>query len=725
MNKTISLKPKPMKKKLVIKNKLASNSSKQTNTKISISDQIANKKKNLHIHKHRPAIAKKTPETAFDEIIGKVRSKTSNEVWETPPESLPTEKPEVVDSNKRVRGKDNKQQFQKKEEREEPTHKIETKIKPHKNKTQSYSIPKNIEITEHLQIGELAKKLRIPPNVLIGKLMRLGEMATISKIIDSQTAILIASEFNCKATVVSLYESTVVEMEKDLEKDRETRPPVVTIMGHVDHGKTSLLDAIRKSRVAASEAGAITQHIGAYQVTTKKNQTITFLDTPGHEAFTAMRARGASVTDIVIIVVAADDGIKKQTLEAIAHARDAKVPLIVALNKIDLPNADIKKVEEELVQNGLASEDMGGDTIVCKVSAHTQEGLDHLLEMIVLQSELLDLKANNKIMALGTVLEAHVDLGRGPTATVLVEKGILRIGDPYVAGCYSGTVRAMFNDLGNKVKEAHPSMPVEIIGLEDVPEAGEVFQVVGNEKYAREIASQRKHYNQMKHTKAKQVMSFQKAMDYFKTNKELNLIIKADKQGSAEAIADAISKILTLQDLKINIVHSSVGGIIESDINLAIASNSLILGFHVRATTQAQTLSEKHGVEIQYYKIIYNLINDVKKAMAGLLEPDKVEQVQSRLEIRDVFKISKLGEIAGCMVVSGKIHKNHKVRLLRDEKIVYTGSIKNLKRLKNDATEVAEGYECGVALDKFHDIKVGDVLESFTITEVAPVIEDE
>ena len=713
------------KKKLVIKRPSVATKPKP-DAKLSIRTQITNKK-NAPILRQRPQIAKKTPETAFDEIIGKLKSQTHNETWETPPENIEpqkevasdTKKPKVKESS-HPRKDDKKKEYAGKYKR--PEQHIRT---PKPKKQRNYSVPSSIDITEHIQIGEFAKKLRLPPNVLIAKLMRMGEMATISKIIDHQTATLLASEFNCKVNIVSLHDTTVIETEEDKKEDQEFRPPVVTIMGHVDHGKTSLLDAIRESNITATESGAITQHIGAYQIKAKHKdgKPITFIDTPGHEAFTAMRARGASVTDIVILVVAADDGLKQQTIEAISHARNAKLPIIVAINKVDLPAADINKVEQQLMENGLSPESMGGDTLTVKVSAKTREGLDDLLETITLQSQMLGLMANQKIPAMGVVLEARIDLGRGPTATILIKKGILRIGDAYVADCYSGTVRAMFNDLGKKIVEARPSTPVEIIGLETAPDAGEVFQVVENEKYAREIASKRKHYNQMKHTQAKQSMSFQKAMSHLRTNKELNLIVKADKQGSIEAICDSINKIPVIQDVKINIVYSAIGSIIENDVNLAIASSSLILGFHVRSAGQAQSLMEQHGIKVQYYKIIYNLIEDVRKAIVGLLEPDRIEELQSRLEVRDIFKISKLGEIAGCMVTSGKIHKNHKIRLLRSDKIVYTGNIKNLKRLKDDVTEVKQSYECGVALEKFNDIQVGDLLESFTIKEVAPSIE--
>ncbi len=583
-------------------------------------------------------------------------------------------------------------------------------------KSSPSSVPKEITITENIQVSELAKKLNIKPNDIIAKLMKLGEMVTINHVLDAETAAIVASEFGTEVKVVSLYEETVIKEDEDNPEDRIPRPPVVTIMGHVDHGKTKLLDTIRKSNIVEKEAGAITQHIGAYQVVTPKGK-ITFLDTPGHEAFTAMRARGAAVTDIVVLVVAADDGVKEQTVEAIHHAQAAKVPIIVAINKIDLPAANPERVKQELVNYGLQPEEWGGDTIYCEISAKNNIGIDNLLDMILLQAEIMELKANPKVKPIGRVIESKKDPGKGPVATILVQKGTLKEGMPFVVGIYAGKVRAMFDDYGNKLKEAEPSTPVEIIGIEGVPEPGDPFHVVETEKEAREIASKRQYYKQI--TQAKKKQPSLKDLDaWTKEHKELNIIIKADVHGSVEAIRDGLLK-LSSEEVKVNIIYGAAGPITESDIHLSMASNAIIVAFQVRATTKAMEIAEQNNIEIKYYSIIYNLIEDIEKALKGMLEPQFEEVYSGEAEIRQVFRISKVGNVAGCMVKKGKISKNDKLRLIRNGVVIYDGEVNQLKRFKDDVSEVAEGYECGISIKGYNDIKEGDILEFYKIVEVS------
>ncbi len=589
-----------------------------------------------------------------------------------------------------------------------------------KKKQQATSInvvPRKIDIMESIQVGELAKKLNLRPNEVIGRLMRMGEMVTINKTIDSETATLLAAEYNCEANVVSLYDETIVKEEEVKIENLCSRPPVVTIMGHVDHGKTQLLDTIRRSNVIDNEAGAITQHIGAYQVVTQRGK-ITFLDTPGHEAFSAMRARGAAVTDIVILVVAADDGVKQQTQEAIAHARDAKVPILVAINKIDLPDIDTEKVKKELSQHGLSPEAWGGDTVFCEVSAKENQGIDQLLEMILLQADLLNLQADPNLRAKGHVIEAKIDPGKGPVATVLVQAGVLREGDPYVVGIYSGRIRAMHNDQGVRIKEALPATPVEITGIDKVPAAGDPFQVVESEKYGREIALKRQHYQHITTSAQRSKLASGTNLWGEQGHKEFYVIIKADVQGSVEAIKDGLLRLST-DDVKVQVVHGATGAISESDVNLASASCAMIIGFQVRATPRVTELAEYNNVKIKYYSIIYDLIQNVRQIMEGMLEPDQIEEIVAKVDIRQVFKISRLGSVAGCMILSGSIRRNHPVRVIRDGVVIHTGNIRSLRRVKDDVTEVAEGYECGIALESFNDMREGDQLESFQIKEVA------
>ncbi len=581
------------------------------------------------------------------------------------------------------------------------------------------TVPKEISIMENVQVGELAKKLNLKPGDVIAKLMKMGMMVTINNVIDSDTAILLADEYGCGVKIVSLYEETVIQEEKDTPEDYINRPPVVTIMGHVDHGKTKLLDTIRKSAVIDTESGGITQHIGAYQVATPRG-VITFLDTPGHEAFTSMRARGASITDIVVLVVAADDGVKPQTIEAVNHAKAADVPIIVAINKIDLPAANVDKVLQELTNLELLPEEWGGKTIVCKISARENIGIDKLLEMILIQSEMLTLKANPNRIAKGTIIEAKLDPGRGAVATVLIQNGTLRIGDPFLAGVHSGRVRAMYNDHGQQMQFADPSSPVLVTGLEAVPDAGDPFDVIRDEKEARNISQHRKEYQRIGQASTVIKVTLDNMNEIISQGglKELKIIIKTDVRGSAEAIKESLEKLSTV-DVKLNVIHAGTGAIVDTDVMLASASNALVVGFHVRANPRTLALADKEGVQIKYYSIIYDVVNEIKAAMEGLLEPEKVEKNVGKLEIRDIFKISKVGNIAGCMVTSGKIQKNNLIRVVRDNVVIFDGKLRSLKRVKDDVSEVLTGFECGILVDGFNDFVVGDEIEVYEINSIA------
>ncbi|PJZ45825.1 translation initiation factor IF-2 [Leptospira brenneri] len=584
------------------------------------------------------------------------------------------------------------------------------------------AVPKEISILENIQVGEIAKKLNLKPGEVISKLMKMGMMVTINNVIDAETASILADDYGCKVKIVSLYDETVIEEEKDAPEDYITRPPVVTIMGHVDHGKTKLLDTIRSSRVAEGESGGITQHIGAYQVETERGK-IAFLDTPGHEAFTSMRARGASVTDIVVLVVAADDGVMPQTIEAINHAKEAEVPIIVAVNKIDLPAANPEKVRQELSNYGLQPEEWGGTTIFCEISAKNNIGIDKLLEMLLIQAELLDHKANPKRKAKGTIVEAKLDPGRGAVATVLIQNGTLRVGDAFVAGVHAGRVRAMYDDLGHSIREAGPSFPALVTGLDGVPDAGAPFDVVIDDKEARSISHSRQEYERLGQSKnAATRVTLDNMSEIIKQGalKELKVIIKADVRGSTEAVKEALEKLSTA-DVRLNVIHAGTGAIVDSDIILASASNAIVIGFHTRANPKTVSLAEKEKVEIKYYSIIYDVVNEVKASMEGMLEPEKVENVIGKVEIRDVFKISKVGNIAGCMVKSGKVTKQAHVRVISSEsgEITWEGKIKNLKRMKDDVADVLTGFECGILLDGFNDFSVGDEIEAYEIREIA------
>ncbi len=582
-------------------------------------------------------------------------------------------------------------------------------------------IEKAIITEETISVKLLSEKLGKPVSDLLKKLLLLGMMSTINSQIDFDTASLIAGEFGIELEqkIAQTAEDILVEEAEDTEDQLKKRPPIVTIMGHVDHGKTSLLDKIRLSKVTESEAGGITQHIGAYQVELN-GEKITFIDTPGHEAFTAMRARGAQVTDIAIIVVAADDGIMPQTVEAINHAKSANVPIIVAVNKIDRPNANIQKIMQELTEHDLLPEEWGGETIVVPVSAKTGEGIDKLLEMILLVAEVQELKANPDRLAKGTIIEAQLDKGRGPVATVLVETGTLRTGDTIIAGTAYGRVRAMVNDRGNNVDEALPAQPVEVIGFSEVPAAGDILHAAPADKLSKQVAEERKDKQKAEMLKKMTKVSLDDLFNQIAEGqiKDLNIVIKADVQGSVEAVRQSLEK-LSNEEVRVRAIHCGVGAITETDVMLASAANAIIIGFNVRPDNMAQTAAEREKVDVRMYRIIYKAIEDITAAMKGMLEPEYEELVIGHAEVRQTFKVSTVGTIAGCMVTDGMIRRNSQSRLLRDNVVIYEGSLSSLKRFKDDAKEVAQGYECGLSLDHYDDIKEGDVVECFEMHEIA------
>ncbi len=579
--------------------------------------------------------------------------------------------------------------------------------------------PLKIVLPEELLVGELASKLKIPATQVIKKLMALGVMAAVNQSIDFDTASLIAEEFGAKVEkeVIVTIEDRLIDDSKDEDVNLKERSPVVVVMGHVDHGKTSLLDAIRHANVTAGEAGGITQHIGAYRVMVN-GKPITFLDTPGHEAFTSMRARGAQVTDIAILVVAADDGIMPQTVEAINHAKAAGVSIIVAINKMDKPEANPDRVMQELTEYELVPEEWGGDIICVPISAKTHQNIDTLLEMVQLVADMKELKANPDRLAKGTVIEARLDKGRGPVATVLVQNGTLHQGDVIIAGTSVGRVRVMLDDQGKKVKEAGPSVPVEITGLDEAPSAGDTFNAVEDERLARELVEKRKHDAKEEQFKSYQKVTLENLFSQIEEGevKELSVIVKADVQGSVEAVKQSLEK-LSNEEVRVRVIHGAVGAVNESDVMLANASNAIIVGFNVRPDPTARDQAERDGVDIHLYRVIYDAIDDVKSAMKGMLAPKIREVDLGRLEVRQVYKISNVGVVAGCYVQSGKITRGSKIRIVRDGIIVGDDELDSLKRFKDDVREVAQGYECGISLQKFNDIKEGDVFEAYILEE--------
>ena len=591
---------------------------------------------------------------------------------------------------------------------------------PQKEVRDFAEVQHHVVMEQMITVQDLAKQLGKKASEVIMKLMSLGVMATMNQELDFETASIIVEEYGATIELKQTMEENLLSEneEEDRPEDLVTRPPVVTIMGHVDHGKTSLLDQIRNSSVTSTEAGGITQHIGAYQVTIN-GQKITFLDTPGHEAFTAMRARGAQVTDIAILVVAADDGVMPQTIEAIDHAKAAGVPIIVAINKIDKPDSNPDNVKTELSQYGLISEEWGGDTIMVPVSAKKNIGINDLLEMILLVAEMEDLKANPKRSARGKVVESKLDKNRGATATLLVQNGTLHNGDFLIVGSTQGRIRAMFDYHGKPIAKAGPSVPAEILGLNDVPAAGDDFVVVANERLAKQVAEQRSQEKHLKEISRGTKVSLEDLFTQIQQGdvQELNIVLKADTQGSIEAIKQSLEKLST-DEVRVNIIRTAVGGIRETDVSLAMASNAIIIGFNVRPDVNAKRLSEKEQVDVKTYSIIYEAIDDVKAAMSGLLAPDIKENELGQAEIRSIIKVPKVGNIAGCYVTDGKITRHSKIRVLRDGIVIYDGEIASLKRFKDDVKEVASGYECGISLEKYNDFKEGDILEAYILEEV-------
>jgi translation initiation factor IF-2 len=599
----------------------------------------------------------------------------------------------------------------------------EGRLRPMARRQQSFEPPpidREITVAEGVTVKELSEKLGVKANLVIKKLVEKKIFATINQTLDVKLAEELARDFGASTNKVSYEEESTHEIEQaEMEQDRETRPPVVTIMGHVDHGKTSMLDAIRQTDVAGREAGGITQHIGAYHIE-KNGRKISFIDTPGHEAFTRMRARGAKVTDIVVLVVAADDGVMPQTIEAIDHAKAAKVPIIVAINKIDKPDAQVDRIKQQLSDRGLLAEDWGGDTVMVPVSARAKTNLDLLLEMILLVADLQNLKANPARPAMGTVLEAKLDRGRGPVATVLVRNGTLHVGDYFICGSVFGRVRAMFDDRGNAAKEITPSLPAEILGLESLPEVGDDLQVVTDTAKAKQIVIYRE-------TRAREVamsknnrITLEQLHTQLKEGeiKDLNIILKTDVGGTAEVLSEMLQK-LSNDRVRIRVVHAGVGAITETDVLLASASNAIIVGFNVRPERAAQAVAEQEKVEIRNHTIIYELSDEIKRAMSGLLDPVFKEVYKGRAQVREVFKITKVGSVAGCYVDDGVITRNGEVRLLRDNVVIHTGKIESLKRFKNDASEVKAGFECGISIANYSDVKPGDVMECFATERVA------
>ena len=589
------------------------------------------------------------------------------------------------------------------------------------------TIPKaakrRVKLDEAITVASLAKRMGVKAREVITQLMELGLMATVNQAIDFDTASLVATEFNYEAEKTGFEEATILEAVPDKKKDLKPRPPVVTIMGHVDHGKTSVLDAVRQTKVTEGEAGGITQHIGAYNVKLDAGQVV-FLDTPGHEAFTAMRARGAQVTDLVVLVVAADDGVMQQTVEAINHAQAADIQILVAINKIDKENADPERVKRELAERGLNPEEWGGDITMVEVSATQKTGLDELLELILLQAELMELKANPDKKSRGRVVEARLDRGKGPLATVLVQEGTLRVGDPFVCGTFYGRVRAMLDDRGRKVAEAPPSMPVEVHGISGVPQAGDELVVVNDEKQAKQVAAHRQLKSREAELSRATKVTLDNLFERIKEGetKELRIVLKADVQGSLEAITDSLNNLST-DEIKVNIIHSAAGAVTETDVMLASASDAITIGFSVRASQKAQELADAEKVDLRFYDVIYQLVAEVKDAMEGMLDPIYKEHSMGRAEVLKTFHASRIGTVAGSMVNEGRVERGAKIRVLRDNVVINDSKIASLRRYKDEAKEVKAGQDCGIIIENFNDVKIGDILETYTIEEIKAVLE--
>ncbi len=639
-----------------------------------------------------------------------------------PTGSFPPQKPESVKKFRQKKPNEKEKAFSKDRERE--IEKFDRILSTKKHNVQKANpIPKQIEILEAITVNDLAKKMNLKVSELIGKLMQMGLMVTMNQTIDHETAAILASEYGTEVKVISLYDETIIKSDDDDPSRMSTRPPVVTVMGHVDHGKTKLLDAIRQTDVAGGEHGGITQHIGAYQVHHPKGP-ITFFDTPGHEAFSMMRARGAQITDIVVLVVAANDGVMPQTVEAIKHAQEAKVPIIVAINKIDLPDANPERIKQQLSDYDLTPEEWGGHTLYVEISALKKMGIEDLIDAIHLQAEVLDLKADFSRKAEGRVIETKIDQGRGIVATVLVQKGCLKIGDSFVGGIYPGKVRAMFNDRGQSVTEAYPSTPVEVMGFEGIPNSGDPFQVTNSEKEAREYAEKRQELKRQESGKNVKKITLANIYDKIQEDSimELKVIIKADTHGSMEALKGALTK-LSSSEIRLNVIHGATGPIVKEDVYLASASKAIIIGFHVRPSTDAQAAADQEKVEIRKYNIIYDAVDDIRAAMEGMLSPEIREEQTGTVEIRELFKVPKVGLVAGCHVTQGKIKRNSVVHIIRDGIQIYSGKLASLKRFKDDVKEVAEGYDCGLSFDNFQDIQPGDIVEAYDVIKIAKKLE--
>ena len=641
--------------------------------------------------------------------------------------SAPSEALPMDSKNRRVynKGKDK----DRRDERADEELELKSYGKKSKSSDSAAAVPKSIDILSSITVSDLARKMNIKASEIISKLFSMGMMVSINESIDSDTATIIAEEYGCSVHLVNLYDETVIAREEETEEDLAPRAPIVTVMGHVDHGKTKLLDAIRSANVVAGEFGGITQHIGAYKVSIPEKGDVVFLDTPGHAAFTMMRARGAQLTDIVVLVVAANDGVMPQTLEAIDHAKAANVPIIVAINKIDLPDAKPERVMQQLSDKGLIPEAWGGQTLYCEISALKKIGIDDLLDTILLQAEMMDLKANPDCRAEGKVLEARIDQGRGIVASVIVQRGTLKQGDYYVSGIYPGRVRAMYDDKGKKIQSAGPSTPVEVIGLSDVPSAGDPFQVCENEKQARQVGAKRQELERMNQASKFKKVTLETLNAAIQEGevKELNIIIKGDVQGSVEAIQSALEKLST-PEIRVRVIRAAAGAIIEDDINLASASENpaLVIGFNVRPTPKAQARADADKIEIRKYNIIYNVVDDVKAAMEGMLSPERTEVDVGTAEVRQVFKVPKVGLVAGCYVTSGSVKRNNFCRVIRENIQINHDLVKitSLKRFKDDVREVSMGFECGIGIADFQDLQVGDTFEFVEIQEKARKLED-
>ena len=673
------------------------------------SEESAEKKTEPVKKKKKPRAKKKSTETGTEESVVTKKKKRvkkfeidEKEVKEAIRKTLLSMDDTVASGRASSRKKKRKEREAEEERRQEEKSREEQKIK----------------VTEFIAVNELANLMDVPVSDVIAKCIELGLMVSINQRLDVETITLVADEFGFEVEFQTEYTAEALEDTPDDPETLQPRPPVVTIMGHVDHGKTSLLDYIRRSNVVAGESGGITQHIGAYKVDVGNGKNITFLDTPGHEAFTAMRARGAQLTDIVILVVAADDAVMPQTVEAINHAQAAGVPIVIAINKIDKPGANIDKIKQQLADRNVLVEDWGGKNQCVEISAKTGLNVDTLLEKILLEAELLELKANPDRHARGAVVESELDKGRGITGTILVQKGTLRIGDPFVAGIFQGKVRAMFDERGNKVDDAGPSTPVQVLGFEGSPQAGDTFVVVESERTAREIGIKRQQLKREQDQKQVRHVTLDEIAKQISIGgvKELALIVKGDVDGSVEALSDSLMK-LSNEEVVVQVIHKGVGGISESDVLLASASDAIIIGFHVRPNLNARKLAETQNVDIRLYSVIYDAINEVKSALEGLLSPVLSEEVVATLEVRDTFKVPKTGTVAGCYVQDGKIMRNNKIRLIRDGIVIHEGEIGSLKRFKDDVREVDAGYECGLNINNFNDLKVGDIIEAYKIVE--------